>query len=99
VNRDGVVDMGASGWGNISPVYVLTGNTRNSVAPSTITKQIAPFRSPQKAVVIDDAFISQWHPRYDWTESDEDEYQKLVAIVSREIASAGTVSKSTFLRI
>jgi len=25
VNRDGVVDMGASGWGNISPVYVPTG--------------------------------------------------------------------------
>jgi uncharacterized protein (DUF934 family) len=43
--------------------------------------------------------ISEWHPKYDWTENDEDEYQKLVAAVSREIASAGTVSKSTFLRI
>src|SRR5437016_1770694 len=89
VNRDGVVDMGATGWGNISPVYLPTGNTRSSVAPSTITNQIAPFGSPQKAVVIDDAFISQWHPKYDWTESDEDEYQTLVAIVSREIASGG----------
>jgi hypothetical protein len=115
VNRDGVVDMGASGWGNISPVYVPTGNTRNSVGssagipvgalryeahtPATITNRIASFRSPQKAVVIDDAFISEWHPKYDWTESDEDEYQQLVAIVSRDLASAGTVSKSTFLRI
>lgn len=98
VNRDGVVDMGASGWGSISPVYVPTGNTRSSVAPSTITNRIAPFHS-QKAVVIDDAFISEWHPKYDWTESDEGEYQELVAIVARDIASAGTVSKSTFLRI
>jgi hypothetical protein len=30
VNRNGVVDMGASGWGGISTVYVPTGNTRNS---------------------------------------------------------------------
>src|SRR5439155_24272709 len=34
VNRDGVVDMGASGWGAISPVYVPTGNTRSSGGPS-----------------------------------------------------------------
>jgi hypothetical protein len=74
------------------------GNTRSSVAPSTTTNRIAPFHS-QTAVVIDDAFISEWHPKYDWTESDEGEYQELVAIVSRDIASAGTVSKSTFLRI
>lgn len=99
VSRDSIVDMGASGWGGISPVYVPTGNTRSSVAPSTITNPIAPFRGPQKAVVIDDAFIGEWHPKYDWTENDEDEYQKLVAIVSRDIASAGTVSKNTFLRI
>src|SRR5882762_1976581 len=34
VNRDGVVDMGASGWGNISPVYVPTGNNGSGVRPS-----------------------------------------------------------------
>jgi hypothetical protein len=99
VNRDGIVDMGASGWGGISPVYVPTGSTRSSVGPSIITNRFGPFRNPQKAVVIDDAFISEWHPKYDRTESDEDEYQKLVAIVSREVASTGTVSKGTFLRI
>src|ERR1035438_6423279 len=99
VNRYGIVDMGASGWGGISPVYVPTGNIRSSVGPSTITNRIAPFHSPQKALVIDDAFISEWHPKYAWTERDEDEYQKLVAIVSRDIASAGNVSKTTFLRI
>src|SRR5947209_1610621 len=64
VNRNCVVDMGASGWGNISPVYVPTENTRSSVGPSTITNGIAPLHS-QKAVVIDDAFISEWHPKYD----------------------------------
>jgi hypothetical protein len=44
VNRDGIVDMGESGWGGISPVYVPTGNTRSSVGPSTLTNPIAPFR-------------------------------------------------------
>jgi hypothetical protein len=34
VNRDGVVDMGASGWGNILAVYVPAGNTRSSVLAS-----------------------------------------------------------------
>jgi hypothetical protein len=99
VNGDGVVDMGANGWRNISPVYVPTGNTRGGVGLSTMTNRIASFRSPLRNVVIDDAFINEWHPKYDWTESDEDEYQELVAIVSRDIASAGTVSKSTFLRM
>jgi hypothetical protein len=99
VNGDGVVDMGASGWGGISPVYVPTGNTRSGVGPSTITHRIVSFRDPQKAVVIDDAFIGEWHPKYDWTESDEDEYQELVAVVARDLALAGTVSRSTFLRI
>ncbi len=98
VNRDGIVDMGASGWVGISPVYTPTGNTRSSVGLPIVANRFAPFRGP-KAVVIDDAFISEWHPKYDWTESDEGEYQSLVAIVSRDIASTGTVSKSTFLRI
>lgn len=34
VNRDGIVDMGASGFGNVSSMYVPTGRTRNSVWPS-----------------------------------------------------------------
>jgi hypothetical protein len=34
VNKDGVVDMGASGWENISPFYKPTGNTRSSVRPA-----------------------------------------------------------------
>jgi len=34
VNRNGVVDMGASGWGGISPFYTPTGNTRSTVGYS-----------------------------------------------------------------
>jgi len=36
VNRNGIVDMGASGFGSISPVYEPTGNTRSSIAPSAV---------------------------------------------------------------
>jgi len=31
VNRDGIVDMGAGGFGEISPAYIPTGNTRSGV--------------------------------------------------------------------
>jgi hypothetical protein len=99
VNRDGVVDMGASGWGNISPVYVPTGNTRTSVVPSIMTSRVAPLQSFPKALVIDDAFILEWHPKYDRTENDEREYQDLLSVVNRDMASARSLSKSTFLRI
>lgn len=34
MNRDRVVDMGAGGWGNISPFYTPTGNTRSTFAPA-----------------------------------------------------------------
>ncbi len=36
VNGSGVVDMGASGFGGISPVFQPTGNTRGSIAPSAV---------------------------------------------------------------
>jgi hypothetical protein len=48
---------------------------------------------------IDDAFIAKWHPKYDETENDESEYQKLVAQVSEEMRSSGTIGKQTFLDI
>jgi hypothetical protein len=35
VNRNGVVDMGASGFENISPFYTPTGNTRSTFVPAT----------------------------------------------------------------
>lgn len=48
--------------------------------------------SPQ----INDAFISEWHPKYDEIEDDDCEYRKLVKLVS---AAGGNISKDTFLRI
>jgi hypothetical protein len=48
---------------------------------------------------IDDAFIREWHPRYDDTEKDEPEYQRLKTIVGQERGVTGTISKATFLDI
>lgn len=50
-------------------------------------------------IQIDDAFIREWHPRYDLTEDDEEEYERLVATVALEMKSMGTISKKTFLDI
>ena len=50
-------------------------------------------------IVIDDAFIREWHPKYDVTENDESEYQRLVAEVARDLKSLGTISQNTFLAV
>jgi len=50
-------------------------------------------------IQIDDVFIREWHPRYDLTEDDEEEYERLVATVALEMKSMGTISKKTFLDI
>jgi len=51
------------------------------------------------AIIVDDAFIETWHPRYDLTESDQAEYDSLIAQVAMEVRSSGTISKETFLAI
>ncbi len=43
VNRNGIVDMGASGWGGITPVYMPTGNTRSSVRPPVAISMSDPL--------------------------------------------------------
>ncbi len=53
VNRDGVVDMGASGWENISPVYVPTGNTRSSMGPSAVITMSDPLVGFDWKIVCD----------------------------------------------
>jgi hypothetical protein len=68
-------------------------------SPAGVASQIAHVPYAQTAVVIDDAFIAEWHPKYDWTENDESEYQQLVSAVARDMATKGTISKDTFLRI
>jgi hypothetical protein len=50
-------------------------------------------------LIIDDAFIEEWHPRYERTEHDEPEYQRLIAVVAQEMQSFGTISDKTFLAI
>ena len=50
-------------------------------------------------IVIDNAFLGEWGPKYERTENDEDDYQRLVAVVAKEMASMGTISKKTFLEI
>jgi hypothetical protein len=58
-----------------------------------------PETEPVALVVIDDAFIREWHPKYDLTESDESEYQRLLVVTARDLDIADTVSKETFLAI
>jgi hypothetical protein len=45
VNRSGIVDMGASGWGGVSPVYIPTGNTRSSIQASAAISMSDPLAS------------------------------------------------------
>jgi hypothetical protein len=63
VNRDGIVDMGASGFGGISPVYVPTGNTRITVAP------FAEVAAAAGKISMSDPLVGfDWktvYPRYD----------------------------------
>ena len=49
--------------------------------------------------VIDDQFIKTWHPRYDETENDEPEYQRLLEQVRVEMRFDGSLSEQTFTRI
>jgi hypothetical protein len=62
VNRDGVVDMGASGFGNISPVYVPTGNTGSSVRPSAEIVAVKKISMSDPLVGFDWKTV---YPRYD----------------------------------
>jgi hypothetical protein len=48
---------------------------------------------------IDDAFIREWHTKYERIEGDDEEYERLVDAVAREMKSMGTISKKTFLDI
>jgi hypothetical protein len=48
---------------------------------------------------INSAFIETWHPRYDLSESDEPEYQSLVAQIHKELVLTGSLSEETFVRV
>lgn len=52
-----------------------------------------------RSFLIDDSFIIKWHPLYEETEDDEEEYRQIVASVKEEIRKIGNLSKETFIRI
>ncbi|MHB0959306.1 MAG: hypothetical protein ACYC0X_23455 [Pirellulaceae bacterium] len=45
---------------------------------------------------IDDHFVETWHPKYDETEQDEPEYERIVRNVECDTQTTGTVSEQTF---
>jgi hypothetical protein len=69
---------------------------QSSRSRESTADRIAILGNEQK-VVIDDAFIREWDPKY--SEQDEGDYEKLVTVVAQEMSSTGTVSKKTFLGI
>jgi len=64
---------------------------------ATDTMSAAP--TPSRALVIDEDFINEWHPKYELTEDDEPEYGRLVDTVARDMQGLGTISRETFLAI
>lgn len=67
--------------------------------PSVRNSVVKTSREYPQKIVIDDAFIKEWEPRYDRIAGDEPEYGRLVTAVANDIASTGTISKGTFLAI
>jgi len=53
----------------------------------------------KEGLMIDSAFISTWHPRYDEIEGDEPEYQNLIDQIRNELNDNGSLTKSTFVRV
>ncbi len=53
----------------------------------------------RKKIVVNDAFIKEWHPRYDEKNHGEDKYKIIMAIVKQELSNKGTLLKKTFKEI
>jgi hypothetical protein len=50
-------------------------------------------------IQVNEAFVSEWEPKYDDTECDEPEYQRLLRVVAGDMNTLGTLSEETFLAI
>lgn len=48
---------------------------------------------------IDNRFIECWEPKYDEIEGDEQDYKRLLDLVSSDLCSFGTLSLETFLQV
>jgi hypothetical protein len=86
--------MRDSGGYKVLGAGTVLGSTARSSVPAFETNALR-----NKPLVIDDAFIREWEPKYDLIENDEKEYQRLIPEVARDIASTGTISEATFLAI
>lgn len=49
--------------------------------------------------LIDREFLGKWHPLYDCVESDQREYELLLAAVASDLRRKGTLERDTFIRI
>lgn len=85
-NRDG------GGYKVLEAGTVLNSASRSSLS---VADREEILRDEQKPLVIDDAFIREWEPKYDLIENDEEEYQRLVVTVARDMVSTGTISQSS----
>ncbi|GAB6109506.1 hypothetical protein [Fusibacter bizertensis] len=52
-----------------------------------------------ESLIINGHFIKHWHPKYDCTEHDEEEYQEILKIVKNEVDRKGAITQNTFRRI
>jgi hypothetical protein len=78
--------MRDSGGYKVLSAGTVLGSTARSTIPALETSALR-----NKPLVIDDAFIREWEPKYDLIENDEEEYQRLVSEVIRDMASTGTI--------
>ena len=83
-----------SGTATLPPATHISSMTR-----AIAGEKLAGMARRDGAVVIDDNFIREWHPKYDQIATDETEYKRLVRLVASELTSSGTISKNTFLAI
>jgi hypothetical protein len=80
-------------------LYLVRGSNSAQAQGKAPVREVTargPLTGSSRRLVIDDAFIREWHPRYDLTENDEPEYLRLVSVVASEMASTGTILRTTF---
>lgn len=59
----------------------------------------SPVANTDTRLQIDDAFIATWHPKYEETEKDEEEYKRLVDQAGKDVRLTNTLSRESFWAI
>lgn len=93
--------LGCAEYGLRGVPFTGLRDTRRSLSRRGATAYTSAMPSAPTAarIVIEHAFINEWHPKYDLTEDDEGEYRRLLAETARDLSTRGTISKDTFLAI